>query len=49
MKKKQTKREQLLQTAKLWLPKYVGKHIVKGYRKHFGVDIMCAITELHNG
>lgn len=46
MKKKQTKREQRLQAAKQWLPKYDGKHIVKGYRKHFGVDIMCAITEL---
>jgi hypothetical protein len=46
MKKKQTKCEQRLKTAKLWLPKYDGKHIVKGYRKHFGVDIMCAITEL---
>ena len=46
MKKKQTKREQRLQVAKQWLLKYEGKHIVKGYRKHFGVDIMCAITEL---
>lgn len=40
------KREQRLQIAKQWLLKYEGKYIVKGYRKHFGVDIMCAITEL---
>lgn len=46
MKKKQIKREQRLIAAKLWLPKYDGKNIVKGYRKHFGVDILCAITEL---
>lgn len=46
MKKKQTKREQRLNAAKLWLPKYEGKNIVKGYRKHFRVDIMCAISEL---
>ena len=46
MKKKRTKREQRLQAARPWLAKYEGKHIVKGYRKHFGVDIICAITEL---
>lgn len=44
--KKQLKRKQRLQSARQWLLKYEGKHIVKGYRKHFGVDIMCAITEL---
>ena len=44
--KKQLKREQRLQSAKQWLLKYDGKHIVKGYRKHFRVDIMCAISEL---
>jgi hypothetical protein len=44
--KKQPKREQRLQSAKQWLLKYDGKNIVKGYRKHFKVDIMCAISEL---
>ncbi len=37
--KKHKKREQRLQTAKLWLAKYEGKNTVKGYRKHFGVDL----------
>jgi len=44
--KKQFKREQRLQAAKQWLLDYDGKNIVKGYRKHFQVDIMCAISEL---
>ena len=44
--KKQLKREQRLQSAKQWLLKYDGRNIVKGYRKHFKVDIMCAISEL---
>lgn len=43
MKKKQIKREQRLNAAKLWLPKYDGKNIVKGYRKHFEVDILPSI------
>ena len=29
-----------------WVNKYKGKRIVRGYRKRFGVDILCAITEL---
>lgn len=44
--RKTKKREQRLRSAQLWMLKYEGKNIVKGYRKHFGVDIMCAITEL---
>jgi hypothetical protein len=27
-----------------WLKKFDGKNIVAGYRKHFGVDWMCAFT-----
>lgn len=40
------KRERRLQAAKQWIAKYEGNNLVKGYRKRFGVDILCAITEL---
>lgn len=43
---KRLKREARLQAAKHWLPKYDGKHIVKGYSKHFGVNMLCAALEL---
>ena len=43
---KRLKREGRLQAAKYWLPKYDGKNIVKGYSKHFGVNIICAVLEL---
>jgi hypothetical protein len=33
-------------TAKSWIEKYKGKNIVKGYSKHFGVDLLCAVKEL---
>ena len=29
-----------------WVSNYTGNTIIKGYRKQFGVDILCAITEL---
>lgn len=35
-----------LQSAKSWLPTYEGKSILRGYRKHFGVDLLCAMREL---
>lgn len=35
-----------LQSAKSWLAKFTGANIIKGYRKHFGVDYLCAICEL---
>ena len=35
-----------LQAARNWLPTYTGKNVVRGYRKHFGVDALCAIVEL---
>ncbi|WP_371362106.1 hypothetical protein SRRS_33440 [Sporomusa rhizae] len=44
--RKTSKRTQRLKLAQQWLIKYEGKNIVKSYRKHFGVDILCAITEL---
>lgn len=35
-----------IQSARHWIPKYCGKNIVKGYKNHFGVDGLCAITKL---
>lgn len=35
-----------MQAAKNWIPKYKGKHLAKGYSKHFGVDKLCAVKEL---
>ena len=37
-----------LQSARAtnWVAKYQGKNIVRGYRKWFGVDLLCAIAEM---
>ncbi|PYS54587.1 MAG: hypothetical protein DMG13_07660 [Acidobacteria bacterium] len=35
-----------LQAAKAWMASYSGKNIVRGYRKHFAVDSICALREL---
>lgn len=43
---KRMKQPARLQSAKSWLPKYNGKNIVQGYRKQYGVDLLCAIREL---
>ena len=32
--------------AKNWIKIYNGKNVVKGYSNWFGVDLLCAITEL---
>lgn len=40
------KREQRLQAACEWISKYTGKDIVRGYRRWFGVDKVCALLEL---
>jgi hypothetical protein len=40
------KREARLQSAKIWIPKYEGKNIVRGYAKWYGVDFLCSIIEL---
>jgi hypothetical protein len=45
-KVKTCKREKRLRSAKDWIKAYTGKHIAKGYAKHFTVDLLCAITEL---
>jgi hypothetical protein len=43
---KRLTRQGRLQAAKTWLRSYPGKNIARGYRKHFGVDSLCAIREL---
>ena len=40
------KREARLQSAKIWILRYEGKNIVRGYAKWYGVDLLCAIIEL---
>lgn len=40
------KRSQRLLLAKQWLANNNGKNKVRGYAKHFGVDLLCAIKEL---
>jgi len=35
-----------LQSARFWLKTYTGKNIAAGYRKHFGIDWVCAFKEL---
>lgn len=43
---KRLSRKDRLHAAQYWIPKYTGKNLIRGYRKHFGVDLLCAITEL---
>lgn len=45
-KRKRLNRKSRLQSAKYWLPTYIGKNVVQGYRKHFGVSLLCAAMEL---
>ncbi|MDA3906255.1 MAG: hypothetical protein PF484_09290 [Bacteroidales bacterium] len=45
-KRKRLNRNQRIPLANDWLKTYKGKNVVKGYRKWFGVDLLCAITEL---
>jgi hypothetical protein len=39
-------RARRLQAAEKWLQKYTGNNIVRGYSKHFGVNLLCAASEL---
>lgn len=39
-------RARRLQSARHWIPKYLGKNLLRGYKNHFGVDWLCAIIEL---
>ena len=45
-KRKHLNREQRLHSAKTWLQGYKGQHVVKDYRKYYGVDFPTAFTEL---
>ena len=45
-RRKGMSRKSRLQAARAWIPAYTGKNLVRGYRKHFGVDLLCAIREL---
>ena len=45
-RRKSFKRPQRLESAKTWISTYEGKKIVQGYAKCYGVDLLCAITEL---
>ncbi|MGB9620667.1 MAG: hypothetical protein ACPL7K_09665, partial [Armatimonadota bacterium] len=38
-------RKQRLQAASEWIKNYAGKDIVRGYRRHFRVDRLCALIE----
>lgn len=44
--KKTLTREKRLPKARQWIQQYTGEHIVKAYKKRFGVDQICAMTEL---
>ncbi|MBY0148237.1 hypothetical protein [Neobacillus niacini] len=45
-RRKRYNRKARLQNAKKWTEQYDGKSIAKGYSNWFGVDLVCAITEL---
>ena len=47
-RRKRMTQKQRLESAKstLWIEKYSGKNPVQGYRRWFGVDLLCAISEL---
>lgn len=38
--------EKRLPKARQWIQSYTGEHVVKAYKKRFGVDQICAMTEL---
>ncbi|WP_462413210.1 hypothetical protein [Neobacillus sp. Marseille-QA0830] len=45
-RRKRYNRKDRLQNAKKWAEIYNGKNLAKGYSNWFGVDLICAITEL---
>lgn len=45
-RRKRMRRATRLMAAVKWRAGYGGKHIVRGYARWFGVDLICAITEL---
>lgn len=46
MPKKTLPKAKRLMRGKSWIASYDGQHIIKGYRKHFGVDRLTAIRDL---
>jgi hypothetical protein len=45
-RRKRMRRPARLQAAAKWRSSYGGKNIVRGYARWFGVDLLCAMTEL---
>jgi hypothetical protein len=45
-RKKRMDRKSRLQSATEWVKKYEGKNMIASYAKWFGVDKICAMTEL---
>ena len=45
-RRKRMKREARLQSAVHWIKKYSGKNLIRGYKNWYGIDEICAITEL---
>lgn len=45
-RRKRYNRSARLENAKEWTVQYNGKNLAKGYSNWFGVDLLCAITEL---
>jgi hypothetical protein len=39
-------RTKRLKLASQWISTYTGKNPVRGYARHFSVDLICAITEM---
>ena len=38
--------DERIEKARVWIPTYIGKHILKTYRKRFGIDGLTAIIDL---
>jgi hypothetical protein len=45
-RRKRMDRRSRLQSATEWVKKYEGKNMIASYAKWFGVDMICAMTEL---
>ncbi len=45
-RRKRMNRQVRLQSGKNWIVNYTGSHVVRSYMKWYGVDLLCAITEL---
>lgn len=45
-RRQRMRRPARLASARRWLASYSGKNVVRGYRKRYGVDWLCAVCEL---